>query len=73
MGGSHLSRSVEGGRECWLFTPHSTILLIPRLKPRTFGLQVQLSNISHLSENCFYTFNFYLCVYTYIILFKIYF
>ncbi len=28
---------------------------LPRLEPRTFGLQVRLSNISHLSENCFYT------------------
>ncbi len=25
MGGSHLSRGVEGGRECWSFIPQPTI------------------------------------------------
>ncbi len=36
--GSHLSHGIEGGRECWLFTPPPTIPAGPEI--RTHNLRV---------------------------------
>ncbi len=39
---SHLSRDIEGGRALYIHSPHLLSLLVRRLKPAAFGLQVGL-------------------------------
>ncbi len=47
-GDLYLCYGIEGGKEHWSFTPRTRQLLPDlRLKPATFGLQVQLSKLGH--------------------------